>query len=102
RGGAGRRSADPHGRRATAERFSAVGERVRRAALRPAALARLRRGRPHRRGARLPPARATLRRSRPGGPATARGDAMTRLVVLWLSALVSAALGAWVLFDGAW
>lgn len=27
---------------------------------------------------------------------------MTRLVVLWLSALVSAALGAWVLFDGAW
>jgi hypothetical protein len=27
---------------------------------------------------------------------------MTRLVVLWLSALVSAALGTWVLFDGAW
>jgi hypothetical protein len=27
---------------------------------------------------------------------------MTRLAVLWLSALVSAALGAWVLFDGAW
>ena len=27
---------------------------------------------------------------------------MTHLVVLWLSALVSAALGTWVLFDGAW
>ena len=50
RGGAGRRSADPHRAASTAERFPAVGERVRRAALRPAAVARLRRRRPHRRG----------------------------------------------------
>src|SRR5688500_8327399 len=66
RGRARRGPAHPHRRRAAAERFPAMGMRVCRAAVRAAAVARVRAARPRRRDSGLPVAAAPLRGTRAG------------------------------------
>src|SRR5262249_14533879 len=112
------RPPDPLGRRAAALGFPAVGERVRRAVVHRADVARLHGGRPRRRDRGVPPPRPALRRPRQrhaaaprqGGcklmtdaslamPETRPDEAVTPRTLLVLTVLV--ALADWLFYGHA-